>query len=123
MSITALLMKKNDLVWKHFIVICFLICLSSPAIADVNETGKITRIITEGDQWVSVWLDGQDDTTECSGGSKWTISKKNDPMFKEKMSVLLTAALTKKVVRLRHISAWGCGGWDSNRIYYIDIDY
>lgn len=90
--------------------------------AATDETGHITRLIVEGNHYVSVWLNGPDDLSECSGGSRWTVHD-SDVLFKEKLSVLLTAASSNQSIHLHGITGWGCGGWESNKIYYIDVKY
>ena len=89
--------------------------------ASVDETGKIIRLIVEGNAIVSVWLNGTDVNTECSGGSRWTLQNSNDGLFKEKLAMLLAAAASGEAVHLHHLTAWGCGNWNSNRIYYVDV--
>lgn len=90
--------------------------------AGVDETGTIDRIIVESNSLVSVWLSGPDVVTECVGGYRWTVSN-TDGLFKEKLSLLLTAASQNKIIHLHHTTGWGCGNWDSNKIYYIDVKY
>lgn len=99
-----------------FPILIYLSCAN--ALADAHETGKITRLQIEGDNLVMVWLDGADDTSECSTGSYWTVHS-NDALFKEKLSMLLASQATQKEVKLRHLSSWGCGVWNSNKIYSI----
>jgi hypothetical protein len=91
--------------------------------ADTNETGYISRIIVEGDSTVSVWLDGVDDLSECNGGSRWTVTIIGDQLFKEKVSILLTTATSRQKVHLHGLTGYGCGNWESNKIYYIDVMY
>lgn len=104
------------------ILLYLLFLISNAASADVDETGKITRMIIEGNSMVSVWLDGPDVTNECDNGSRWTLSS-SDLLFKEKLSLLLSASSQNKSVHLHHLTPWGCGNWSSNKIYYIDVKY
>ena len=108
--------------FKEYLITLIFICTSSMVFADANETGKITRLITEGHTTVSVWLDGEDDNSDCPGGSRWTITS-DDLLMKEKYSMLLSAATTGKIVHLHGLASWGCGNWDSNKIHYVDITY
>jgi len=110
----------NIIIKKMIVLALFL--ASFNAYSAVNETGTITRIIVEGNTMVSVWLSGVDDSTECASGSRWTIAS-SDLLFKEKVSTLLAAASSGKQVHLHHLTAWGCGNWDSNKIYYVDVTY
>jgi len=107
---------------KKLLQIVVVVLLTSNSYADVDETGTITRIIVEGSSIVSVWLSGIDITSECSGGTRWTIQN-SDPMFKEKVSALLSAAAAGNTVHLFHLTSFGCGNWDSNKIYYVDVTY
>ncbi len=107
---------------KKILVALVYMCSASVVYADSSETGKITRIIAEGYTKVSIWLDGDDDTSDCAGGGRWTINS-NDLLHKEKLSMLLAAATTEKPVHLLGLTTWGCGSWDSNQIYYVDITY
>jgi len=93
-----------------------------PSFGDVSEAGNITGIIVEGSSFVSVFLDGVDVNTECSGGGRWTLDT-SDPLFKEKYAALLAAAASGKKVNLYHLSGLGCGNWISNRIYYVHVQY
>ena len=108
---------------KKYFMGCLVAVLAATVSADVDESGKITKIIVEGNSHVSVWLDGVDVTTECVGGGRWTLNSSNDLLFKEKVSTLLAAASAGKNVLLRHISSWGCGAWNSNTIYLIQVTY
>jgi hypothetical protein len=72
---------------------------------------------------VSVWLDGTDNNSECAGSGRWTINKTEEQMFQEKLLKLLTAAKPKQTIRLFHLTAHGCGNWNSNKIYYINVAY
>jgi len=107
---------------KKLFFVILLSIIYSIAFADVDETGKITQIIVEGDSIVSVFLSGTDVVSECTGGARWTVDS-SDSLFKEKVSILLTAASAGKTVHLHHLYGWGCGGWDSNKIYYVDVQY
>ena len=87
--------------------------------ANGSETGTITGIIVEGKTKISVWLDGIDYTDECAGGARWVIDT-TDPLYKEKYSVVLSAAFTNKKVRFQYITSWGCdSSWNGNRVYYV----
>jgi len=108
---------------KKLVIGFLFLGISKVALADADETGKITNIIVEGNSIVSVWLDGADVSTECTGGGRWTISNTNDSLFKEKVSTLLAAASTGKTVHLHHLAGWGCGAWESNKIYYVHVSY
>lgn len=108
--------------WRRCYLVCLFILLSSPARADVDETGQITKIIVEGSNIVSVWLSGTDATTECASGGRWTVSS-SDLLFREKVSALLAAASSGKNVHLHQTTSWGCGAWNSNKIYYVDVSY
>lgn len=99
-----------------------LILVSTNAFANVYETGKITRMVAEGESFVSVWLDGSDDISECTGGERWTLET-SDPLHKEKYAALLSAAAAGKVIKLIHLSGSDCGQWASNKIYLISIEY
>ena len=102
------------------ILTVFILVLSTSFLyAAVDESGRITRIIVEGNQWVSVWLDGVDITSDCSGGGRWTVNH-SDVLFKEKLSMLISAATAQKRVRLHGLE---CGGWHGNKIYFIEVRY
>lgn len=103
---------------KKWIFILMMLIIPSLAHAHVTETGKITQIITEGSNNVSVWLDGTDDTSLCSGGSRWTVDD-TDPLFKEKYSLLLVAVATGRTIKLEHLDTMACGNWSSNKIYFV----
>ena len=90
--------------------------------ADVSETGRVTTIIVEGSNLISINLSGVDATSECSGGSRWTISRTDD-LFKEKYAAILSAAATGQEVTLVHVSGFGCGDFASNRVYYVQTNY
>lgn len=108
--------------FKKILFIFLLLSLTNSVFADVDQTGKITRIIVETQNIVSVWLDGASNTTECTGGTRWTITS-DDLLFKEKLSILIAAASSGKTVHLHHVTSYGCGNWNSNRIYYADVVY
>ena len=88
------------------------------AFADAEEVGTVSRLQVEGSTLVMVWLNGKDDLSECSAGTFWTIHV-SDALIKEKLSMLLTAEATNRQIKLRHLSSWGCGTWESNKIYSI----
>ena len=110
---------------KNIIIAIALFSVSFVASATdrIYEVGKVVRIIPGGDHFVSVWLDGPDDTTFCSGGSRWTINKPNDEQSEEKYSLILAAATTGQTVRFMHLESQGCSNWDSNRIYHVDVRF
>lgn len=89
----------------------------------IYETGKIVRIVPGGDHFVSIWLDGPNETTFCSGGARWTINKPSDEQSEEKYSLILAAATTGQTVRFMHLESEGCSNWDSNRIYHVDVRF
>ncbi len=101
-----------------------LIFIASQANSTAQETGKITSLIVESDHVISVLLDGTNDTTDCTGGGRWTVST-SDALYKEKYAALLSAATTYKTITLFKNGGGGegCSHWDSNKIYYIRIDY
>jgi len=106
---------------KNFICLIILLTAANIANANVDEEGKITRIIIEGNI-ASIWLDGADVLTDCAAGSRWTV-RGDDGLFREKLSALLSAAAAGNTVKLRHLTSNGCGGWDSNKIYYVQVIY
>ena len=97
-----------------------LFVFSAVSNAAVSETGVITKLTVETGGIVSVWVDGNDDLSECPGGSRWTIQS-SDALFNEKLALLIASASQKKAVNLYHTT--GCGTWDSNNIYYVSVDY
>ena len=103
------------------IFVVFLLLCSVSASADVYETGFITQLQMEGQDLVVVWLDGPNDSSECSLGERWTVSKSSDAAFDEKLSFLLAAKAAHQQVKLRHLTSWGCGTWNSNKIYSIQL--
>jgi len=107
---------------KRIIFIILPLIISSIANADVTVVGKIKNIEIDGQSIVSVWLDTTANTTECSGGWRWTVAN-TDALFKEKLSTLLAAAAAGRTVTLFHLSGWGCGNWNSNKIYYVNVQY
>ena len=104
-------MKKLSLV--------LLSLLTSIASADHNEVGTVNNIILESNI-LSVWLNGPDVTTDCSGGSRWTMTTE-DPLFKEKYSAILAAAASGKTVDFRHVTSSGCGFVNGNKIYFVKV--
>lgn len=90
--------------------------------ADATETGRVTTIIVEGSDLISINLSGADVTTECSGGARWTINRSDD-LFKEKYAAILSAAATGQEITLVHLSGSGCGDFSSNKIYYVQMNY
>lgn len=88
--------------------------------ADTHQNGKINRLIVEDNKFVSIWMD----TTvsgDCPSDGRWAIDLTNDPAAKEKYSAALMAYALGKTVGLHHLTANGCGGWGSKKIYYIDL--
>ena len=112
---------------KNIIIVISLLLFASTATSNevdrVFETGKIVRIVPGGDHFVSIWLDGTDETTFCSGGARWTINKSNDAQSEEKFSLILAAATTGQTVTFMHLVSAGCSNWDSNRLYYVDVRF
>ena len=106
---------------RGLIMSLFLFFVSNSVFSDATETGQVTKIIVEG-SIVSVWLNGIDVTTDCSGGSRWTVVN-TDTLFKEKYAAILAAATSKQPISLFHLAAHGCGNWTSNKIYLVGIDY
>ena len=104
------------------VVVMVSLSISTLAWSHAYETGRITRIIAEGSNVVSVFLDGSDNTSYCSKGWRWTLYT-TDAMFESKYSLLLAMAAQNKPIKLMHHSTSSCGGWESNRIYYIDADF
>jgi len=103
---------------KIMLTILMFTMLNSGLALAASETGKIIQIIYEGSSVVSIFLDGVDDKSQCSGGGRWTIYK-SDGLFKEKVASLMAAATTGKKVNLYMLDSQTCGGWDSNTIYYV----
>ena len=93
--------------------------------ADTHQTGKITRIIVEGNgnQNVLVWLENQPTNTECPSDGRWVIEFQNDAMAKEKYSAILAAAVSKQTVGFHFITSLGCGAYGAKKIYYVDSNY
>ena len=109
---------------KNIIIAVTLLLFTSIASANgVYETGKIVRIVPSGSNFISVWLDGADDNSLCEGNGRWTIQTANDPLHEQKYSKLLAAATTGATVRLFHLETSGCGNWDSNRIFHVDLRF
>ena len=112
---------------KNIIIILSLLLFTSTAMSNevdrIYEVGKIVRIVPGGDHFVSIWLDGTDDTTFCSGGARWTINKPSDEQSEEKYSLILAAATTGQTVRFMHLESTGCSNWVSNRIYHVDVRF
>ena len=112
---------------KKIVLVIMLSLLSLTATAQevdrIFETGKIVRIVPAGEQFISIWLDGTDETSFCSGGARWTINKQNDELSEEKYSLILAAATTGQTVTFMHLVSRGCSNWDSNRLYYVDVRF
>ncbi|WNO07977.1 hypothetical protein [Teredinibacter sp. KSP-S5-2] len=100
---------------RILILFFVLIVISFSSSASVQESGKVSRIILEGNV-VSVWVDGVDNTSECSGGDRWVLLE-SDTLFKEKYSALLMAFASGKDVVL--LSTGSCPVMNANGIYYI----
>ena len=92
--------------------------LSFSAQAFVLENGTIDDVIIEG-AFVSIWLSGENDLSECSGGARWIIQEGEDN-YQAKLSAILMAAASNKSIKLR--STGVCGNWSANKIYYIHLD-
>src|SRR5712691_198800 len=110
-------MRNLKTVRKVFWAAVATTCVATTSLASVDQTGTITTIVPEGSNVVSVWLNGTPQTGECpSAGGRWTMQQ-DDPLFKTKMAVLLTAASMGKTVTLR--STGTCGLWNSFVIYLV----
>jgi len=90
--------------------------------ADTSETGRVTTLIVEGNNVISINLSGTDSTGECSGGARWTITP-NDPLYIEKYATILAAAQSGQEITLVHLSSNGCGFFASNKVYYVQVNY
>lgn len=99
------------------------VLIAGLAQANSSETGRVTTIIVEGTDLISINLSGMDATSECSGGGRWTINRTTDPLFKEKYAAILAAAASGQEITLVHLSSSGCGDWTSNKIYYVQTNY
>jgi hypothetical protein len=109
---------------KYKILSCLLLAAAaSVASADYTETGKITQIMVEGDNRVSIYLDGADNTSECSGGGRWTLELGADPLFESKYSAILAAASAGQTVTFKYVSSRGCGIFNGSRIYALGVKY
>ena len=116
---------------KKIIIVVFTMLFSQTVLANSVQklddriiiTGKISRIVTSGSNYISVWLDGAGDTSVCEGGARWTINVPADELHDEKYSTLLAAATTGRTVKLMHLFTQGCGNWNSHKIYYVDVSY
>jgi len=93
------------------------------ALADATETGKVNKVKVNSNNIISIWLDGPNDETDCSGGKQWTINPDTDQRYKEKYASILAAANTKTTITLTYISSAGCGTWFSNQISEVVVDY
>ena len=105
------------------ITVVFSLFTSVASANGVYETGKIDRIVSSGSNFISVWLDGDDDNSLCEGNGRWTIQIANDPLHEQKYSMLLAAATTGTKVRLFHLESSACGNWNSNRIHHVDLRF
>ena len=116
---------------KKIIIVVFTMLFSQTVLANSVQklddriiiTGKISRIVTSGATYISVWLDGAGDSSVCEGGARWTINVPADELHDEKYSTLLAAATTGRTVKLMHLFSQGCGNWKSHKIYYVDVSY
>ena len=111
---------------KTLTMIVLLLLLIPPfSYANSTETGKITKLITQagtiGATVISVWLNGTDDTTECSGGDRWVIQHNKTRGFNEKFTTLLLAYEQNKTITLSYDSNLGCGHGNSRLIYQITL--
>jgi hypothetical protein len=104
------------------ILIMAFILIPLKSYADAYEEGKITQLQVEGANLILVWLDGPNDSTDCSASSYWTVHS-SDTNYKEKLAMLMSAQATQKQVKLRHLAGWGGGNWDSNKIYSVRINF
>lgn len=104
---------------KVFLSAFLFFSLMQLASAAVDESGQVANIIVEAN-YASVFLNGTDANSECSGGSRWTINTA-DVTFKEKLAMLIAAATAGKTVYLH--STGVCGNWASNTIYYVSVAY
>lgn len=105
-----------------FIVALALIVLSFNSYADASETGKVARILPEGNSIISIWLDGTDDNSACQGNGRWIINT-TDPLYKEKYSLVLAAAAQGKSITLRHVSSSACSAMNANTVYYVSVNF
>ena len=105
---------------NRMLILATLLLSSNMAWAISAETGKITSLSIGEGGYVSVYLDGTDDNSQCSGGARWTLYK-NDPMFEGKYSTLLAAYISGKTIGLRHLSST-CGMYSGNIIEMISIN-
>jgi len=58
---------------KKIIMGITMLLFSSITMAQTNgifEIGKITRIVPAGENFISIWLDGANETSLCSGGAR-----------------------------------------------------
>ena len=109
---------------KKIIAISILSFFSSClALADTHQTGKITRIVVEGNQFVSIWLENQPTNSECPSDGRWVIDLANDTVPNQKYSAILAAASSRQTVGLHFLSSQGCGGFGAKKVYYIDLSY
>lgn len=104
------------------ILIFNILFFSNSALAGLaSEEGKITSLSISGGGWVSIYLDGTDSTTVCSGGARWTMHS-SDPLFDVKYSTVLAAAASGKTITLRHNST-DCGLYNGNIVEMVHITY
>jgi len=109
---------------KNIIITMMLLSFTSVVSANnFYETGKVSRIVTSGTDFISVWIDGVNNTSQCSGGERWTINVNGDSLYKEKYSLLVAAATAGTPVRLFHLGSRGCGNWNSHQIHHVDVRY
>lgn len=113
---------KTRFLFLVIIILTASLSFSQPAFAGGSETGKVVNIIVESNNIISVWLDGEDYMTDCTGGARWTIPV-TDPLFKEKYTAVLSAAQTGKRVILYHVTERGCGQWDSNQVFHVTTSF
>ena len=110
---------------KTAIIVTILMYFASANLfADATETGKVTQLRVNsnaGKHFVSIWLDGLNDNTDCSGGKRWTINQATDPLFKEKYSLILAAASAGKPITL--FQNTGCATWYSNKVSQVSVHY
>jgi hypothetical protein len=97
--------------------------IGSTCNADTHQTGKISRVVAEGNRTVSVWLENQPTNAECPSDGRWVLEFQNDLLAKEKYSAILAAAVSKQVVGFHFMTSLGCGAFGAKKIYYVDLNY
>ena len=105
------------------LTLCVVLGHSTSSLADATETGKVNKIKINSNQTISIYLDGPNDTTDCSGGKQWIINTATDQLANEKYSAVLSAANARSTITLVHSSSAGCGAWSSNQVYDLTVSY